>query len=298
MSTAAKTEAEPAPVEVPELVDHTSLAEALAAFQAALPSIRKSNTATVKPKDSAQFTYGYADLSDVSEVALPLLASHGLSWSTRPTVTAHGFVLKYSLTHVSGEALRGAYPLPAVNTPPQQLGAAITYARRYALCAVTGIAPGGDDNDATTAPVSTSTRGKQAPREPIQADVMLASKDWVAMAKDTKTVEDLRALYHQVEVAGELAAKIHADDNMTVGQALWARRQHVPAATAKRAPVAPREDAPASESDSEQPLSEAEQAELDAREASAESAAPAAAPRVLAEPELDWNVAPIPGAEP
>jgi hypothetical protein len=117
-----------------------TLAEALVMLQAQLPEVAKT----------ADAQYGkYADLTVVSRALLPLLASCGLSWTCRPTIMEDGggrFVLDYALKHVSGEETSGLYPLPTTGSP-QQIGSAITYARRYALCAVTGLAPGGDDDD-------------------------------------------------------------------------------------------------------------------------------------------------------
>jgi hypothetical protein len=116
-----------------------TLAEALVLLQAQLPEVAKT----------ADAQYGkYADLTVVSRALLPLLASCGLSWTCCPTARNDGgrFVLDYALKHVSGEEISGLYPLPTTGSP-QQIGSAITYARRYALCAVTGLAPGGDDDD-------------------------------------------------------------------------------------------------------------------------------------------------------
>src|SRR4051794_5492215 len=63
-------------------------------------------------------------------------------------MTEHGFVLRYSLLHIAGHREDGDFPLPdPARFSSQQIGSAITYARRYSLCAVTGIAPGGDDDD-------------------------------------------------------------------------------------------------------------------------------------------------------
>lgn len=124
-----------------------SLAAALAAFQAELPHIGKDNLAVVK-SDKGSYKYTYADLSDVSAVVLPAMARHGLSFSAKPTLDdADRFVLEYTLRHVGGEADVGRYPLPATGTA-QQVGSAITYARRYALCAVAGVAPDEDDDGA------------------------------------------------------------------------------------------------------------------------------------------------------
>jgi hypothetical protein len=136
---------------------HASVAEALAGFQAELPKVAKSNTADVR-SDKGSYSYRYADLAELSPLVLPVLARHGLSWSTRPTLVGEPprFVLTYTLAHVSGDKIEGDYPLPAAGSTPQNLGSAITYARRYALCAVTGVAPGDDDDDAAAASHRTS----------------------------------------------------------------------------------------------------------------------------------------------
>lgn len=130
--------------------DTPNLAAALAAVQAQLPEIRKGETAVVPTKSGGKYTYSYANLADVSKVVLPLLGRHGLAWITQPTIRDGRFVLAYELRHVSGEAISGEYPLPDRGTP-QEIGSAITYARRYTLCSVTGVAPADDDDDAAAA---------------------------------------------------------------------------------------------------------------------------------------------------
>lgn len=149
------------------MTTHDTLAAALAAFQTEVPRIEKGKTA-----QAGKYSYDYADLSDVTAVVLPLLGKHGLAWSAAPTVTDNGFVLEYQLAHVSGEAITGTYPLPPANTPPQQMGSAITYARRYALCSVTGVAPGGDDDDAQAAQQAArhpQNQAQHSPRAPRKA---------------------------------------------------------------------------------------------------------------------------------
>ena len=130
------------------MTEESALTKALTELQASLPVIGKDQEAKVK-SDKGSYTYKYADLADISAAVLPLLAGVGLAWTTRPTVEDGKFVLRYELRHVSGETLEGAYPLPSASRP-QEIGSAITYARRYALCAVTGVAPANDDQDAAT----------------------------------------------------------------------------------------------------------------------------------------------------
>lgn len=126
-----------------------NLAAALAAFQARLPQIRKGETAKVK-SDKGNYEYTYANLADISAQVMPLLGEFGLSFLARPTFSGDRFVLAYELLHASGESKAGEYPLPSGGTP-QALGSAITYGRRYTLCAVTGVSPDDADDDGAAA---------------------------------------------------------------------------------------------------------------------------------------------------
>jgi hypothetical protein len=129
-----------------------SLAEALAALQAAMPRVAKEHTAKVETRAGGNYKYSYADLTDCTAALYPVMAPLGLSFTACPTASSGQFRLFYALRHVSGDVIGGEYPLPDPDRiGPQDLGKAITYARRYALCAVTGLAPGGDDDDAQTA---------------------------------------------------------------------------------------------------------------------------------------------------
>jgi hypothetical protein len=124
---------------------------ALADLQTQLPHIAKDNTAKVPTKTGGGYQYKYADLAQISREVLPLMGKLGLSFTSRPTLTGDGrLVLVYELRHISGEIIEGAYPLPDRGSP-QEVGGAITYARRYCLCAVTGVAPDDDDEDAVLA---------------------------------------------------------------------------------------------------------------------------------------------------
>jgi len=141
-------------IEAPAVPGATpNLNAALAKVQAELPRITKDEKADIKgEKNGRPFSikYSYADLTAISDLILPLLGRNGLAFSTRPTLVGGKFVLVYNLLHESGEQLDGIFPL-ASSGKPQELGGLITYYRRYALCAVTGVAPGGEDDDAEAA---------------------------------------------------------------------------------------------------------------------------------------------------
>lgn len=132
-------------------VIHDNIGDALAAFQRAVPTIKKGNTAKVTAKEGgSSYSYAYADLTDVTEIVLPLLAAQGLAWHTGLDTNQNGdLILRWRLIHgATGERLKGRIPVGRAGARWQDLGSAITYARRYALTAATGVAPGGDDDDA------------------------------------------------------------------------------------------------------------------------------------------------------
>jgi hypothetical protein len=133
-----------------------ALAKALAAFQAEMPTVTKNHTATVK-SDKGSYSYTYAGLADVSEAAMPLLAKHGLSFSTLPS----GQTLVGMLLHESGESLTASLPINGAT--PQQIGSSLTYMRRYLLGCMTGVVT--DDDDDGQQAQQAATRRKPAPRQ-------------------------------------------------------------------------------------------------------------------------------------
>jgi hypothetical protein len=208
--TAAEQTGEPQPIATGEVVElelletrfPPTLADALAALQGMLPSVGKGSEAEVQTKNGGKYTYKYAGLDVVSEAVLPLLAKVGLSFSAKPTMTRkRGFILKYKLRHVGGESDGGWWPLPdptaAVNGKrqytPQEIGSEITYARRYALLAVTGLAPGGDDDDGKAATQAVQQRRDEPPAEPLSDEARLALiekfKDNIREAGDMDTLK-------------------------------------------------------------------------------------------------------------
>lgn len=176
-----------------------SLAEALTAFQLELPYLGKDNTAKVEGKEGkAGFVYKYADLADVSRLVLPLLAKHGLSFSAKPTIDEAGrFVLAYTLRHVGGEEDSGSYPLPTAT--PQQVGSAITYARRYALCAVTGVAPDADDDG--HAANDTRVQPERYVDPEVAAGQAAKFAELTKLLADATTEPDLKAAWEKIVAA-------------------------------------------------------------------------------------------------
>lgn len=107
------------------------------------------------------FRTTYADLASVWRACRKALAANNLAVIQTTEHTTEGLVLRTTLAHKSGEWIGGLYPIhPMRQTKedgwipaddPQSTGSAITYARRYALAAIVGVAPAGDDDDAESA---------------------------------------------------------------------------------------------------------------------------------------------------
>lgn len=88
----------------------------------------------------------YADLHDIKQATQKILTDNGLGVSQFPGSSSDGgLTLVTYLIHSSGESLSDAMPLVG-KTDPQSQGSAITYARRYAYCAVLGIVADEDDD--------------------------------------------------------------------------------------------------------------------------------------------------------
>lgn len=105
-------------------------------------------------KDSANlfFKSKYADLTSVWEACQGPLTSNGLSIVQYPFHRDYGWVLITVLLHESGEFIQGEFPIFfGDKLDAQKFGAAVTYARRFALQAMVGVCPHDDDgNEAST----------------------------------------------------------------------------------------------------------------------------------------------------
>jgi hypothetical protein len=130
-----------------------ALATALAKAQAALVNPEKSLVATIRPMrpGDAERSFRYAPLASGLDIVRKTLGQHEIATvQTTAIDPATGIVnLTTMLAHSSGEWIASDWPVCAAaeTANPQRMGAALTYARRYALFTLVGIA-GEDDIDA------------------------------------------------------------------------------------------------------------------------------------------------------
>src|ERR1700738_1094282 len=128
-----------------------ALAAALAKAQSELVNPEKSLTAIIRTgrPGEGERSFRYAPLSSGLDIVRKTLGQHEIA--TVQTTTIEGGVVNLTtmLAHASGEWIASDWPVCPVaeTTNPQRMGAALTYARRYALFTLVGIA-GEDDLDA------------------------------------------------------------------------------------------------------------------------------------------------------
>lgn len=127
-----------------------ALATALAIAQGEMSKAKKDST-------NPHFKSRYADLASVSDACLPALNKHGIAVAQFPRLTSVGdeawvVDVETMLLHESGQFLSDAVSVPVTKVDAQGVGSAITYARRYSLGAMCGVAPEDDDANAAVGP--------------------------------------------------------------------------------------------------------------------------------------------------
>ena len=216
-----------------------AIAAALAKAQAELTNPEKSLIATVRasgPRDQDQ-TFRYAALSSGLDIVRKALGGHEIATVQTTAIDKEAGLIRLTTTlaHASGEWLSSEWPVcPIAETSaPRRMGAALTYARRYALFTLVGIA-GEDDLDAPDlaegakadaaakaddagiparlrptpaaeagASVTVAPRGKEKPIRP--ARIILETEQSAALR------ERLLASLGQLQSADEAADWVHAN---------------------------------------------------------------------------------------
>jgi len=130
-----------------------TIAAALAKAQAQLVNPEKSFVATIRSEGprGVERTFRYAPLSSGLDIVRKTLSQHEIATVQTTSIDETAGIVRLStvMAHASGEWIASDWPVcPIAETErPQRMGAALTYARRYALFTLVGIA-GEDDLDA------------------------------------------------------------------------------------------------------------------------------------------------------
>jgi len=117
-------------------------------------ALAKAQAEIANPAKDAQnphFRSSYADLaSGVNAIRAPL-AKNGLAYLQATRLDGEILMVDTRVTHASGQWIESEFPACRFPAKPQEVGSALTYARRYALFALVGIAGEDDDGNAANA---------------------------------------------------------------------------------------------------------------------------------------------------
>jgi hypothetical protein len=197
------------------------LASALAKAQAEVGTVHK---------DSANpfFKSNYASLAAVWEATRPILSKHGLSVVQLPSHDESGYYVETMLMHGSGQWIKSRTYMKPAKDDPQGIGSLISYARRYALQAVTMVCPDDDDGEAAMGRNTPAQKPVESPK-PVQ-------KVEPAKPQEKKPTEAPKAK--------EVASKFNGENHQALFQELmklgytpeefleahkWAKDERVPA---------------------------------------------------------------------
>ena len=181
--------------------EHSSIAAALAAAQAEMGK-------ALKQANNPHFRSKYADLGNVVDACMPALNRHGIA-VIQPTIDDEsGRYVETRLIHSGGETLSCRVPLLVQKNDMQGYGSAVTYARRYGLMCMAGIAPEDDDGNAAAAAPPREDRRQQRPRDDSPNPAQIA----VDSLHSADTLDALAAIW------GDLPKSIKANPAVTAAK--------------------------------------------------------------------------------
>jgi len=137
--------------------------EQISELAAALAKAQGMMENAVMNRVNPHFKSKYADLAAIFDAARKPLSANGLAI----VQTIGDGVLHTRLLHTSGQWIASEHPLP-MSGRPQEIGSALTYARRYSLSALIGIAADEDDD----ANAANRSNGKDNTGELLNAEQM------------------------------------------------------------------------------------------------------------------------------
>lgn len=128
------------------MIDPTTINELAAALSKAQGEMTGAKKDSVNP----HFKNSYADLASVLEAIRVPFAKHGLSVVQLLHTVEGGVEAQTILLHSSGQNISASFTVPVGQPNAQGYGSASTYAKRYSLMAMVGVAGVDDDGEAAS----------------------------------------------------------------------------------------------------------------------------------------------------
>ena len=164
----------------------------------------------LKTSTNPHFRSRYADLSACVEAVIDALNNNGLGLIQTTHPCEHGVTVETILVHESGATMSsGLLHLPASKQDCQGYGSALSYARRYSLMAICGIAPEDDDGNRASKQMEVRT-----------VEVKAEVKEPAKKSRIAKTVYDIRTLSEEQQAPAAEYLKQHSCE-YSEGLGVW-----------------------------------------------------------------------------
>lgn len=185
--------------------------ESIKAIAPALLAAQKAIAFAKKDATNPHFKNKYADLPAVIEAIKPALNDAGISYIQTPAPSDDGKLhLTTTLLHESGEWIADTLVMPLPKQDPQGYGSAITYARRYALAAITGLYQDDDDGNAASGNRSAPAQNDESNDIPLEADAEV-----IAQMNAANSVPELVKIMNGLAADQKRAATSHFNKRMS-----------------------------------------------------------------------------------
>lgn len=164
--------------------------ETIIKITGALLAAQKAITFATKDAVNGHLRNRYADLPAVIDAIKPALNDAGIVFLQTGSPSDDGKLhLTTRLIHESGEWIQDTLVIPIPKADPQGYGSAMTYGRRYALAAITGLYQADDDGERSAARHRDAAPVKKNLTQKIATELIPLLRD------NSITIEDIEAEY-------------------------------------------------------------------------------------------------------
>jgi len=188
--------------EIEQTEQNKKLCEALVKAVGELSNVAKTAA-------NPYFKSKYAPLDAIIDATRPVLAKHGLAVIQEPLFMEGTAGVDTTIVHKEGGSKSSTLLLPLKDQSPQGVGSAITYARRYSLAAVLGIASEDDDDGNISTGFAKKEEAKPAksPVREVSKEEAKATATWKNVEiTNIKEIQGKKSVFFCVEFDGKAEA--------------------------------------------------------------------------------------------
>ena len=175
-----------------------SRSEQINELAASLALAQGAMSVAIKDSTNPHFRSKYADLASVIDAVRPHLSANGICFVQEPTTEVGMVVVETTLYHKSGQWISSKLSVACKDLSPQPVGSATTYARRYALMAICGIAPAEDDDGESAQGRPQPQRAALPPKAPPPAEPKSEAPTGKGLPRQTDKSELIDAVRSEI----------------------------------------------------------------------------------------------------